>query len=92
MSRVAKRLAELPAARSWGLADRLAEMFQFTAAETRLAEHLVQGLRLEEIAQKRSVSINTIKTQLRSMFAKTETRRQTELISLLLKGPFVSPQ
>ena len=38
---------------------------------------------LNEYADERGVSINTVKSQLRAVFAKTNTARQGELIGVL---------
>lgn len=59
----------------------LAELFQLTPAERRLAELLAQGLTPEACALRLRVSINTIRSQLRALFRKTETERQSELIN-----------
>ncbi|WP_371365939.1 helix-turn-helix transcriptional regulator [Pseudomonas sp. QL9] len=63
----------------------LAELFGLTPAERRLSELLVQGLTVDECAQHLQVSINTIRTQLRALFRKTHTRRQSELVNLLAR-------
>lgn len=63
----------------------LAELFQLTPAETRLADWLVKGLTPEGCAERLGVSINTVRTQLRALFRKTETERQTELVNLFAR-------
>ncbi|GLZ84656.1 hypothetical protein Pres01_07070 [Metapseudomonas resinovorans] len=63
----------------------LADLFQFSRAEQRLAELLLQGLTPEACAERLNVSINTVRTQLRALFRKTETERQAELITLLTR-------
>jgi DNA-binding CsgD family transcriptional regulator len=65
-------------------AARLQIVFGLTLAETRLAEHLVSGKNLSEIGEELKVGRETLKSQLRSLFTKTDTRRQGELIALLL--------
>lgn len=65
----------------------LKELYNVTPKEARLIEQLCQGLTLDEIAVRFSVSINTVRTQLRSCFNKTGTSRQAELISLIVNGP-----
>lgn len=67
--------------------QRLAQMFGLTRAEARLASVLAAGQSLDAIADERGLSKNTLKTQLRALFAKTETDRQTELIRLLNRLP-----
>ncbi|MFK0087403.1 helix-turn-helix transcriptional regulator [Pseudomonas sp. NPDC090755] len=63
----------------------LAELFQLSPAEHRLAELLAQGLTLECCATRLNVSINTVKTQLRALFRKTGTTRQAQLITLFAR-------
>ncbi|MFK8035218.1 MAG: helix-turn-helix transcriptional regulator [Hyphomicrobiales bacterium] len=62
-----------------------ATSYGLTKAEARLALELAQGMSPEEFASEHSISINTVRTQLRALFAKTETSRQAELVSLLLR-------
>lgn len=57
--------------------------FGLTAAEARLAIALCHGCRVEEAAREFSLSRNTVRTQLRRVFAKTGTGRQADLIRLL---------
>lgn len=63
----------------------LAELFQLSPAEHRLAELLAQGLTLEGCAARLNVSINTVRTQLRALFRKTGTTRQAQLINLFTR-------
>ncbi len=58
--------------------------FELTAAETRLAERIVGGKSLAEIGEELKVSRETLKSQLHSLFIKTDTRRQGQLIARLL--------
>ncbi|MDA7946100.1 MAG: hypothetical protein MPJ78_01340, partial [Hyphomicrobiaceae bacterium] len=55
-------------------------------SEAELAHRLALGESLDEAAAYRSISRNTAKAQLRSIFAKTNTNRQSELVSLLLRS------
>jgi DNA-binding CsgD family transcriptional regulator len=57
--------------------------FNLTAAETRLAEQLLSGTRLADIADRLSLSRETLKSQLAALFGKTGTNRQAELTILL---------
>jgi DNA-binding CsgD family transcriptional regulator len=65
----------------------LRPLFNLTAAEARLAAALAEGKALAEIAEHNGVSMNTIRTQLKSVFAKTETTRQAELVSFIARLP-----
>ncbi len=62
---------------------KLAELFALTAAESRLAAALYEGLTLREASLRHKISINTARVQLSSIFAKTGTHRQAELIRLM---------
>ena len=62
-------------------------LYGLTPAESRVAESLLHGASPEEISDRNGVSLATVRTQLRSIFDKTETRRQSELVALLLRGP-----
>jgi DNA-binding CsgD family transcriptional regulator len=57
----------------------------FTTAEAQLAHWLMQGLSLAQAAEHGGVTKNTVRTQLRSLFDKTQTRRQAELMRMLLR-------
>ncbi|WP_027168627.1 helix-turn-helix transcriptional regulator [Mesorhizobium sp. WSM3224] len=63
--------------------ETLRKMFGLTCAETDLALRLASGDAPLEIAERSRLSRTTIRTQLASLFAKTETRRQAELVALL---------
>lgn len=58
--------------------------FQLTDAETDVAAMLISGLSLGEISIQRRVKLSTVKSQLKGLFQKTHTKRQGELIALLL--------
>jgi DNA-binding CsgD family transcriptional regulator len=60
--------------------------YGLSRSEAELAHFLALGGTLEEAAVRRSVSRNTVKTQLHSIFAKTDTNRQSELVALLLRS------
>ena len=66
-----------------GTAAVLAAVFGLTAAETRLAAQLASGASLAEAAEQLQVSRTTVRTQLQSVFAKTDTRRQADLMRVL---------
>jgi len=65
-------------------ADNLETLYGLTRAESQLAIALVGGMGVDEIAQTNSRSINTVRTQLRSIFQKTNTNSQADLIRVLL--------
>lgn len=61
-------------------------LFGLTRAEQELANGLLEGLSLEDIATRRAVRIGTLKVQLRTLLAKTGARRQSDLLRRL--APF----
>jgi len=73
-------------------ADALVETFDLTRAEAGVTVSLINGLSPKEIADTKSVSMNTIRTQLKSIFRKTGTNSQTDLVRLLLTGLFGTVQ
>ena len=56
--------------------------YGLTKAERRLLEMLASGMTILEAGEALDVSANTARTHLRSLFAKTGTHRQAELIRL----------
>lgn len=58
----------------------LMKLYGLTAAEARLAKELVQGTAVEDYALKFSVSVATVRTQLRQVLAKTGYERQQDLV------------
>lgn len=58
--------------------------FLLTRREAELAERLLNGLTLEDAAQQLGISPNTARVHLRSVFAKTGTNRQVDLVRVLL--------
>lgn len=69
--------------------DALRAIFGLSPAETRVAHEFLTGDRMDTIADRLHVSRNTIRTHLAHLFAKTNTKRQAELIRVLLSvtGP-----
>jgi len=73
-----------PARRDFVQAAALERLFGLTPAEARLASLLANGLSVEDAAVQLGVTRNTVRTQLQAVFAKTRTRRQGDLIRLIL--------
>jgi len=67
-----------------GFTEMLKAAFDFTPAETEVVRALTEGGTLAQVAEQRGRSIDTIRAQLKSIMAKTETRSQTELVRLTL--------
>ena len=60
--------------------DRVATAFGLTSAETEICRMLVEGLTTREMADERRVSIETVKTQIKSVLRKSHCKRRSELI------------
>ena len=61
----------------------LSQTFQLTAAEARLASSLAAGEGIGAASDRLGIGRETVRTQLRAIFAKTGTSRQAELTALL---------
>lgn len=68
------------AGRLW---SSLSESFGLTPAEVRLARKLRDGRSLQDAADELSVSVNTVRNQLRAIFDKMGLKRQSDLIRAL---------
>lgn len=70
--------------------ETLRMLYGLTRAETKLAMVLLDGKSLLEAAELNDVGRETVRSQLKSIFGKTGTQRQSELIGLLARLPEVS--
>ncbi len=66
-----------------GRASLYRKLFDFTRAEAEVAELLSFGFTMADLAEKKKVSKHTLRTQLKSIFQKTNTHSQNELVILL---------
>jgi DNA-binding CsgD family transcriptional regulator len=66
-------------------ADIIAALFDLTPAEARVARGIAQGLSPAEVSKQLGLSYETVRTQLKRVFAKTSTKRQNELALLISK-------
>ncbi|HLH92035.1 MAG TPA: hypothetical protein VKX28_26685 [Xanthobacteraceae bacterium] len=64
---------------------QLGDMFGLSAGEARLALRLAAGDRIEAAARACDVSYETARKRLKAAFEKTDTRRQAELVALLIR-------
>lgn len=62
----------------------LRQTFGLTPAEARAANAVLEGGSVREAADRLDISTNTLKSQLRAVYAKTSTNRQADLLKLLL--------
>ncbi|MCU7834905.1 MAG: response regulator [gamma proteobacterium symbiont of Taylorina sp.] len=65
---------------------QLKEIYDLTTAEASLANGVVNGLTLEEIAGQGDLKYSTLKSYLKIIFQKTGTRKQHELVSAILRN------
>ena len=62
----------------------LEQRYGLTPAEARLAAALANGASLQQAAEEFGVVKGTVRTQLKQIFAKTHTKRQSDLVRLLI--------
>lgn len=90
-----RRVAWIPAKKKWILAVfepavaqssivERAQSFGLTRQEAKVAAALVDGLRVDAIANAFGISSATVRQHLKATFAKTDTHRQAELIAKLI--------
>lgn len=70
--------------------DLLAAAFDLTPAESRIAHLLADGLTPKDIATRVGVQPDTVRKQMQSIYQKTGTNRQPDLVRLLLHLPGAS--
>jgi DNA-binding CsgD family transcriptional regulator len=71
-------------------ATLLSETFGLTSTETTIALAVAHGEDLQAIATRKKISIQTVRSHLKSIFTKTNTRRQLALAVLITKIEGVS--
>jgi DNA-binding CsgD family transcriptional regulator/PAS domain-containing protein len=65
--------------------ERLTSLFGLTRREGQLAEAVIAGHSLESASESLQISKNTARVHLQSLFRKTGTSRQSELVRLLIE-------
>jgi DNA-binding CsgD family transcriptional regulator len=86
--------AALPAAivfvrdpeRPTAISSLLQGLFGLTAAEASIAAMLSEGGSIDEIAARQRITRNTARVHFKSIFAKTGTSRQAQLVALILRS------
>lgn len=71
---------------------QIAKLIGLTPAEARLARRLLDGETLQMGAKNIGIAANTARTQLRSIFRKTDTRRQADLVRVLTLALGTAPR
>jgi len=79
-----------PASRYASRGQVLRRLFGLTPTEARLADVLLQGLDVNETAEKMRITPGTVRYHLKQIFSKTGAPRQSELIRLMVSLPGVS--
>ena len=67
--------------------NALKDQFGLTTAEATFVQELDKGLTIDQIAKSGHISKHTARDHLKSIFRKTGTRRQAELVKLVLSSP-----
>lgn len=80
-----------PATRPPLMPSMLESLFGLTPTEAQIASAFADGLRTDEIATRFEISPTTVAFHKRNLFDKTQTRRQADLIALLLALPAYVP-
>jgi DNA-binding CsgD family transcriptional regulator/PAS domain-containing protein len=65
----------------------LSQLYGLTAAESRLALVLAAGKTIKDAAEQFGVTQSTLRSQLKSVFGKTNTNSQSQLVRLILLTP-----
>lgn len=68
----------------------LRSLFALTPAEARVACLLAGGATVDEIAGALDVRVTTVRSHVQKLLDKTGTRRQSELVRLLVSGPWLA--
>ena len=76
-----------PAAKPVSRASVLRDLYGLTPTESRLADLLLQGFEVREAAEALHTTLETTRFHLKRVLAKTGTRRQSELMRLMLSLP-----
>jgi DNA-binding CsgD family transcriptional regulator len=76
-----------PAARPQSRGSTLRLLYALTPTESRVADLLLKGLEVREVANAMRITLNTARFHTKRVLAKTGARRQTELMRLMLSLP-----
>ena len=76
-----------PASRPQSRAATLRALYTLTPAEARVADLLLQGREMQEVASGLGLTLETARFHAKRVLSKTGTRRQTELMRLMLSLP-----
>jgi DNA-binding CsgD family transcriptional regulator len=85
LARMVVSVDELAPAAARNASQRLQKAFGLTPAEARLAGRIGRGETLRDAAEAEGTTFETARTRMKSIFAKTDTKRQTELALLVAR-------
>lgn len=64
------------------MCERFSSTYELTASEHRVAQSIINGATVAQAAEETDLSVATVRSYMKQIFAKTNTHRQSELISL----------
>jgi DNA-binding CsgD family transcriptional regulator len=67
--------------------ERLSEIYGLSKAEIRVAMEMLVTPDPAEVAKRCFISFHTVRSHLKAIFAKTDSKNQADLVKLLLTGP-----
>jgi DNA-binding CsgD family transcriptional regulator len=73
-------------------ASELRQLYGLTSTEARLANLLMEGRDLDECCDQLGIQRSTVRMHRRNLFSKIGVRRQSELVSLLMKSIGLGPR
>lgn len=66
------------------LSSTMAKAFELTGAEIDVIKLIVEGASLQDVAERRGSKILTVRSQMKSIYAKTDTNNQSEFLRMTL--------
>lgn len=67
--------------------ERLSQLYALSKAEIRVAMEMLSTPDPAEVAKRCFISLHTVRSHLKAIFAKTNSKNQADLVKLLLSGP-----
>lgn len=80
-------LVSLPEEPQEAPAELLRRLFGLTLAEARVCERLVQRRTIKDIARDLGIAVDTVRAHLKSVYTKTDTAKQAELVAKIMATP-----
>lgn len=76
-----------PPAEKTSLDSTIKKIYELTTAESRLVAHLVDEPDIEIVAKQLHISVSTVRTHLKHIYRKTDTKNLTALLHKIVTGP-----